>query len=122
MDQLRRVATTEVRVLDGPNLYFTRPAIKLTLNVRPWLQLSEGRTEELAERTDFKPAARAGSANSEQRRRFVARLAAHLTRVLAEASHTSLAVRARPGAEAAEVLVAFPWRPRLLAVCLADPL
>src|SRR5438477_6223469 len=116
------VATTEVRVLDGPNLYFTRPAIKLTLGVQPWLDLSERRTEELAERTDFKPAARSGPANSEQRRRFVARLAAHLTRVLAEASHTSLAVRARPGAEAAEVVVAFPWRRRDIAVAFAEQL
>ena len=109
-------------MLDGPNLYFTRPAIKLTLGVQPWLDLSERRTEELAERTDFKPAARSGPANSEQRRRFVARLAAHLTRVLAEASHTSLAVRARPGAEAAEVVVAFPWRRRDIAVAFAEQL
>jgi len=109
-------------VLDGPNLYFTRPAIKLTLGVQPWLDLSERRTEELAERTDFKPAARSGPANSEQRRRFLARLAAHLTRVLAEASHTSLAARARPGAEAAEVVVAFPWRRRDIAVAFAEQL
>ena len=33
----------ELRVLEGPNLYFTRPAIKLTLAVPGWLGVSEER-------------------------------------------------------------------------------
>ena len=31
----------ELRVLDGPNLYFPRPAVKLTMAVPGWLALSE---------------------------------------------------------------------------------
>jgi cyanophycin synthetase len=122
MAQSHAVSTVEIRVLDGPNLYFTRPAIKLTLDVRPWLELAEPRTEELAAHAGFKPAARAGTESSEQRRRFVARLTAHLTRTLAEATLTHLAVRARPGVDPAEVVVAFPWRRRGTAVAFAERL
>src|SRR5258706_15134462 len=44
----------ELRVLDGPNLYFTRPAIKLTLDVTPWLDAPEERVERLAARARLK--------------------------------------------------------------------
>ena len=37
------VRMVELRVLEGPNLYFTRPAIKLTLAVPGWLGVSEER-------------------------------------------------------------------------------
>ena len=33
----------ELRVLDGPNLYFTRPAVKLTLAVPGWLAATEAK-------------------------------------------------------------------------------
>jgi cyanophycin synthetase len=117
-----QVSTIEVRVLDGPNLYFTRPAVKLTLGVGPWLAQPEIRTDELAKRAGFKPAAHAGPPRSEQRRRFVARLAAHLTRALAESTDTHLAIRARPGPEAEEVVIAFPWRRRGTAEAFAREL
>ena len=39
------VRLVELRVLDGPNLYFTRPAIKVTLAVPGWL---EGRWRRVA--------------------------------------------------------------------------
>jgi cyanophycin synthetase len=112
------VRLVELRVLDGPNLYFTRPAIKLTLDVTPLLEASEDRVERLAERARLKGVdheqrrPRPGQPGTEQRRRFVARVAAHVTRQLADAARTHLAVRSRPGAERAHVVVAYPWRRR----------
>src|ERR1700737_313866 len=75
----------ELRVLDGPNLYFTRPAIKLTLDVSPWLTLP-------------------------------------LTRALADATRTHLAVRGRPGPTPEQIVVAFPWRRRGAAEAFAREL
>jgi cyanophycin synthetase len=43
----------ELRVLDGPNLYFTRPAIKLTLGITGWLTLSEPWAAEQAARFEL---------------------------------------------------------------------
>lgn len=109
------VRPLELRILDGPNLYFTRPAVKLTMSVMPFLALPEARISACADRAGFRAAAHAGEPMSEQRRRFVARLAVHLTRSLASATETGLAVRGRPGAEASEVIIAFPWRRRHVA-------
>jgi cyanophycin synthetase len=100
----------ELRVLDGPNLYFTRPAIKLTLDVSPWLSLPPARVEWLTRRTAFRPSSSSGQPASEQRRRYIARFAVHLTRALADATGTHLAVRGRPGPSPDQVVVAFPWR------------
>src|SRR5438128_1022462 len=44
------VELVELRVLEGPNLYFTRPAIKLTLAMPGWLELPASRVEHEAER------------------------------------------------------------------------
>jgi cyanophycin synthetase len=110
MAEADRVKLIELRLLDGPNLYFTRPAIKVTLGAGPWLALAERRLQQLSARAGFSPVAKPGPAGSDQRRRFVARLAVHLTRALAGATGTQLAVRGRPGAAQDEVVVAFPWR------------
>ena len=109
-------------MLDGPNLYFPCPAIKLTVAVPGWLTASEERAERLANRTGLPAVAKPGAAGSEQRRRYVARLAGQLTRRLARATKTRLAVRARPGAEPDEVVVAFPWRRRNAAEAFAAEL
>jgi cyanophycin synthetase len=114
------VRLDELRILDGPNLYFTRPAVKLTLSVPGWLEAPPERVAEAARRlqlpgadADRTPVAiRPGSAGTDQRRRFVARLAAHVVRALATATGTNLAVRGRPGPEPRQVVVAFPWRRR----------
>jgi cyanophycin synthetase len=96
----------ELRVLDGPNLYFPRPAVRLTLDVAGLLELPEEQAAALATR-----ASSPGLAGSEQRRRFVTRLLARLTRrVAAAAGVRSLAVRSRPGPEPTHVVVAYPWR------------
>lgn len=126
------VVITELRVLDGPNLYFTRPAIKLTLAVPGWLQLTEARAASQATRFGLPEPNMPGAPQTEQRRRFVARLAAHLTRSLARETGTHLAVRGRLGPTATQIVVAYPWRRekaaealgrevcRILANCLTN--
>jgi len=123
------VRLVELRVLDGPNLYFTRPAVKLTLAVPGWLKMSEARAASLAARMGLRGAdpdapprgrVRPGLPRSQHRLRFVARLAAHVTRSMAVAAGTSIAVRSRPGPEADQVVVAFPWRRRTAAEALAN--
>jgi cyanophycin synthetase len=149
LSPLRPATLVELRVLDGPNLYFPRPAIKLTLDVAELLALPE--TEVAALGGEAGPAADPGSARrpadpgaagraadpgaaraparpapagppaSERRRRFVARLGARLARETAAAAGMGrLAVRARPGPEPAQVVLAFPWRRRNAAEALAE--
>jgi cyanophycin synthetase len=110
-------------MLDGPNVYFTRPAVKLTLDAEGWLRATEDRAARLAAGAGAAGAARfsgpaglrPGRPGTQHRWRFVARLAAHLTRELARATRTNLAVRARPGPEQGQVVVAYPWRRRAAA-------
>ena len=105
----------ELRVLEGPNLYFTRPAVKLTLAIPGWLAASEDRASGIARRIRLPGIARPGRPRTEQRRRFVTRLAAHVTRSLASAAGTRLGVRVRTGHERDQIVVAFPWRRRDVA-------
>jgi cyanophycin synthetase len=111
-----RAELLELRVLDGPNLYFPRPAIKVTLGVEGWLSLPEERVESALARAGVR--GRAGRPGSDQRRRTIARFAARLTGRLAAASGVRLAVRGRPGASLGECVVAFPWRRREAAEAL----
>jgi cyanophycin synthetase len=98
----------ELRVLDGPNLYFPRPAIKLTVDVAGLLALPEERAAAAARAG---PRGAPGTPGSEQRRRFVTRLLAQLVRRAAAAAGVrALAVRSRPGPEPSQVVVAYPWR------------
>ncbi len=111
-------AAVEVRVLDGPNLYFPRPALKLTLEVPGWLRAGGGTVARVQRALDVP--GDPGAPGSEQRVRTTARIAVSLTRRLAaEAGVTRLAVRARPGPAPATIVVAFPWRRRGSAVALA---
>ncbi|MDQ6712369.1 MAG: Mur ligase family protein, partial [Candidatus Dormibacteraeota bacterium] len=112
----------ELRVLDGPNLYFTRPAIKLTLGVGPWLGLSEERAERLTMRAGFTSVAGAGAPNSDQRRRHAARFAVHVARLLADATSTHLAIRGRPGPGDEQIVIAFVWRRQRAAEAFAREL
>jgi cyanophycin synthetase len=100
----------ELRVLDGANLYFPRPAIKLTLDVRELLWLPEERAAATADEVGL-TAGSPGPPGGEQRRRFATRLLAHLVRRTAAAAGVrALAVRSRPGPEPTQVVVAYPWR------------
>jgi cyanophycin synthetase len=111
-----RADLVELRILDGPNLYFPRPAVKLTIGVGGWLDVPEERLSAAMERAGA--SGRPGRPGSDQRRRTVARLAARLTSRLASASGVRLAVRSRPGPEPEQVVVAFPWRRRGAAEAL----
>lgn len=110
------VRLSELRILEGPNLYFTRPAVKLSLSVPGWLEASEDRALRLAERISLsgtgRVGARPGPPRSEHRRRFITRVAAHVTRRLAVRTGSRIAVRSRSGHETDEIVVAFPWRRR----------
>jgi cyanophycin synthetase len=109
----------ELRVLEGPNLYFPRPAVKVTLAVPGWLRATTGRLERLSRDAGMPSTAHPAERGSEQRRRFTARFAAHITRGIAAATGARLAVRGRPGPERDQVVVAFPWRRRGTAEALA---
>jgi len=100
----------ELRVLDGANLYFPRPAIKLTLDVTGLLALAEEPAAAVAGEVGL-TAGSPGPPGGEQRRRFATRLLAHLVRRTAAAAGVrALAVRSRPGPEPTQVVVAYPWR------------
>jgi cyanophycin synthetase len=100
----------ELRVLDGANLYFPRPAIKLTLDVSHLLSLPIEQAAVVASEVGL-VAGSPGSPGGEQRRRFATRLLAHLVRRAAAAAGVrALAVRSRPGPEPTQVVVAYPWR------------
>ena len=110
----------EVRLLDGPNLYFPRPAAKVTLNVAPLLALPEPDARRFAERVGLRTA-RPGAPGSAFRQRFAARAVGHLVRRLALSGGVKrLAVRARPGTSVDELVVAYPWRSSGRAEVLAD--
>ncbi len=116
------MTVVELRVLDGPNLYFTQPAIKLTLGVAPWLALPDERVQQLVKRAGFTPVASPGAPNSDQRRRYIARFAVHLTRLLADATATHLAIRGRAGPDAEQIVIAFVWRRQRAAEAFAREL
>ncbi|WP_375433218.1 Mur ligase family protein [uncultured Friedmanniella sp.] len=100
----------ELRLLTGPNLYFPRPAMKLTLDISALLGLPTDRAQELAAGLGL-GGARPGPPASSFRQRFAARWVGRLVRRLAAAAGVSrLAVRSRPGSSTAELVVAFPWR------------
>ena len=103
-------------MLDGPNLYFPRPAVKLTIAVGGWLEVPEERLAAALERVGA--IGRPGRPGSDQRRRTISRVAARVTWRLATASGVRLAVRSRPGPERDQVVVAFPWRRRGAAEAL----
>jgi cyanophycin synthetase len=104
-----RVRVDEVRVLDGPNLYFARPAIKVSLHLPGYQALSQVDAEDLARRLGL-GSARPGQRDSALRQRFVMRVLRHvMKRIGTEIGARRLGVRVRPGKESAEVVLAFPW-------------
>lgn len=106
------VTVAEVRVLEGPNLYFAKPAIKVSLELPGYLSAEERDLADLARRAGLR-GSRPGQPGSEQRQRFVARVVERAVRRLATATGTSrLGVRSRPGSSPEHVVVAFVWRRR----------
>jgi len=105
-------ALVELRVLEGPNLYFPRAAIKLTLDLTTLIDAPEDTALRFASRVGLRKV-RPGGSGSGFRQRFAARAVARLVRQVAgEAGTTRLAVRVRPTNDVHQVVVAFPWRNR----------
>ncbi len=102
----------ELRVLEGPNLYFPRAAIKLTLDISPLASAPTATAERLARRIGL-PGARPGEPDTGFRQRFALRAVARLVRAIAhESGPVRLAVRVRPTSDPHVVVVAYPWRHR----------
>lgn len=105
----------ELRVLEGPNLYFPRAAIKLTLDISGLAAVPEETARRFAQRIGLKNA-RPGKPDTGFRQRFALRAVERLVRAIAkESGATRLAVRVRPTSDQHRIVVAFPWRHRTRA-------
>ena len=110
----------ELRILEGPNLYFPRAAIKLTLDISTIADASDQTVLRLARRIGLSTT-RPGAAGSGFRQRFAMRAVERLVRAIAQEAGTArLAVRVRPTADANQLVVAFPWRNRGRAQALGQ--
>lgn len=114
----------ELRILDGANLYFTRAAVKLTLDIGELIDAPAPQARAFAGALGL-GATRPGRAGSGFRQRFALRLLGHLVRRVArEAGVVRLGVRVRPETDVRRVVVAFPWahldRARALGAAIAE--
>ena len=106
------VSTREVRILEGPNLYFPRPAVKVTLDVRGLVHADKETLRGVAGRLGARRG-QPGAPGSGQRQRVVVRLVERAVRAQARACGTArLGVRARITNEVDLIVVAFVWRRR----------
>ena len=102
----------ELRVLEGPNLYFPRAAIKLTLDISGLAAVSEETARRFATRIGLKNV-RPGAPDSGFRQRFALRAIGRLVRAIAtEAGTSRLGVRVRPTNDPHLIVVAYPWQRR----------
>ena len=102
----------ELRVLEGPNLYFPRATIKLTLDITGLAHAPEDIARRFAKRIGLRNA-RPGPPDSGFRQRFALRAVGRLVRAIATESGTArLAVRVRPTSDPHRIVVAYPWRRR----------
>ena len=110
----------ELRILEGPNLYFPRAAVKLTLDVSTITEAGEEPVLRFARRIGLRTT-RPGAAGSGFRQRFALRAVERLVRAIAaEAGTRRLAVRVRPTSDPDVLVVAFPWRHRGRARALGE--
>jgi cyanophycin synthetase len=109
----------ELRVLEGPNLYFPKAAVKVTLDLTSLLDADEEAAQRFARRIGLSNV-RPSKPGSGFRQRFAARAIARLVRqIAAEVGTHRLAVRVRPTTDVHRVVVAYPWRLRGRAEALA---
>lgn len=92
-------ALAELRILEGPNLYFPRAAVKLTLDVGGIATDPDSALEQ---------------------RRLIRKVARVVRGVARAAGTTRLGLRVRPTASPHEVVVAYPWRDRNRARALGE--
>jgi cyanophycin synthetase len=121
------VTAREIRVLEGPNLYFRRPAVKVVLDVSAVLAAAAddlvSLTAPLGRPGSPGRTGRPGAIGSQARQRYAARLAERTLRILAHRMGTTrLGVRSRPGESVDEVVIAFVWRRRGPARAAAEAL
>jgi len=108
-------ALVELRVLEGPNLYFPRAAVKLTLDLTPLIEARLDLALRFATRVGLR-SPRPGEPGSGFRQRFAARAVERLVRQVArEAGTTRLGVRVRATTDVHRLVVAYPWRHRTRA-------
>ena len=113
-------ALVELRVLEGPNLYFPRAAVKLTLDLTQLIDAPEPVALRFAASIGLRQV-RPGEPASGFRQRFAARATGRLVRQIArESGTTRLAVRMRPARDVHQIVVAYPWRNRTRALALGQ--
>jgi cyanophycin synthetase len=115
------VQVREVRLLEGPNLYFTRPTVKVSLDLPAFQAAGQEEMKQLADRVGLRRAD-PGKPDSEQRHRFLARLSSTVVRRIAERVGSRLGVRGRAVSAPQSVVVAFPWRHRGRALAMGESL
>ena len=113
-------ALVELRVLEGPNLYFPRAAVKLTLDVGVLTEAPDSDVRRFARQLGLR-SIRPGEPHSGFRQRSTTRLVLALVRRIArEAGTTRLGVRVRTTSDPDRVVVAYPWRDRARARALGE--
>ncbi|MFB6722352.1 Mur ligase family protein [Kribbella sp. NPDC056345] len=116
----------ELRVLDGANLYFSRAAVKLTLDVTALVDAPAPAAKAYAQAVGL-GTTRPGRIGSGFRQRFAIRVTGHVVRRIArEAGIGRIGVRVRPESDNHRLVVAFPWaheqRARALAAAIVEVL
>lgn len=120
-DPTAAVLVTEVRVLEGPNLYFPRPAGKIALELPGFLGAGASTLQRVGTALRLRRRS-AGEAGSAQRRQYVAQLVERFVRMVArEAGIARLGVRVRQVGDDG-LVVAFALRHRGRVQALADAL
>lgn len=114
------VHADEVRVLEGPNLYFPRPAVKVTLSLPGLLDAGREDAERVWRELGMRRGA-IGRPGSGTRQRIGLKIVEQVVRVLAGTIGTTrLGVRSRAGSRPDQVVVAFVWRRRGRARALGE--
>ncbi len=99
----------ELRVLDGANLYFSRAAVKLTLDLTALIDSPAPVAKAYASALGL-GATRPGRIGSGFRQRFAVRVVGHIVRRIArEAGIGRIGVRVRSESDVHRLVVAFPW-------------
>ncbi|HSF99442.1 MAG TPA: tetratricopeptide repeat protein [Ornithinibacter sp.] len=107
------VRTDEVRLLEGPNLYFPRPAVKVTLALPGYLAAPPEVVRAVAAAVGLRRRGQPGAPGSEQRQQVLVRIVERVARAIAtEAGTRRLGVRTRAAGQTDVVVCAFVWRHR----------
>ena len=111
-----------VRVLEGPNLYFPRPAAKLTLDLPELLSCPAARFLALAGDLGVRRSVVGVPDSAARQRALMSLLPPVVRRISREAGITRLGIRVRSGEQPQEVVLACPVRSRGRAHALGTAL